>query len=163
MKRTNSRLFTPVAFWTVSLVVGCNSTRILEVERKAGDQAYQNALRYFDGSGVRQSYSEAVRYLREAATHDHVDALLLLAALQRNGTGVDRSVSDAISKLEKASALGSVAATVTLATMYDYGQDVAVDRERALVLYAKASGMGDSYAAITLAKVKAETLAEQKK
>jgi TPR repeat protein len=39
-----------------------------------GEEYFQNAERYFFGRGVPQSDTEAVRWYRQAAEQDHVDA-----------------------------------------------------------------------------------------
>jgi uncharacterized protein len=135
-------------------ITGCRSGGSNLLQSANAEASYQEALRFFDGKVVAQSYADAVRLLKTAAADNHLNAMVLLAAMYRSGTGVEKSIVESVRLLERADGLGDIAATVTLATMYDYGQDVPVDRSKAALLYEKAAVKGDRYAQLSLKKIK---------
>ena len=129
---------------------------LAEVKPKAeaGDGASQNRLGeiYAEGKQVRQDYSEAIKWYRQAAEKGITKADYNLGVLHEIGQGVDRDEAEAARWYHKAAALGLVDAEYNLAAMYGLGRGVSRDPKEALKWYERAAEQGDALSCYNLAE-----------
>jgi TPR repeat protein len=69
---------------------------------------------YFEGNGVHQDDTEAVRWFLKAAQQEHAEAQYILATMYEKGTGIEKSEKEAFQWFTKAAFQGHVRALVIL-------------------------------------------------
>ena len=102
---------------------------------EAGDAELQLALgvMYEQGKGIRQDYTEAVRWYRKAAEEQgFAVAQYNLGRMYEQGKGVRQDYAEAAGWFRKAAELGLAAAQYNLAVMYTEGRGVRQDYEEAV-------------------------------
>jgi hypothetical protein len=144
---------------------------------------------YFDGRGVAKDDSKAVAWWQRAAEQGHVEALVVLSALEKKAEEAERlkkaeaeekareaSIAEGAEHLKKAEAKeirkaaeqGNVHAQFLLGVRYEGGVGVDKDEAKAVEWYSKAAGQGDVEALAALPALKkkveeAERLKAEKK
>jgi TPR repeat protein len=78
----------------------------------AAKEHFEKALRYANGSGVKQDYAEAAKWYRLAAEANHSEAQRNLGFLYANGKGVPRDPVEAEKWLQKSSSQGNSSANL---------------------------------------------------
>ncbi len=84
-------------------------------------------MRYDEGDGVPQDYSEALRWYRLAAAQGYTDGQWHVGLMYKDGTGVPRDCAEAVKWHRMASDRGNAYAQFMLGVMYDDGNCVAKD------------------------------------
>lgn len=120
----------------------------LELMQKAADSglaeaSYHTGLSYQHGAGVAPDAELADRYLRQAASKEHLPAYLALASLHEQ-----RSPDSAHYWLSQAARKGSPEAQLRLANSYATAANGAVDHEEAYVWYSLALLGGNEQAKV---------------
>ena len=99
-----------------------------------------------DGNGVRQDYTEAAKWYREAADQGDVDAQTVLGNLYLAGNGVRQDYTEAAKWYRKAAEQGITDAQTALGHLYLVGNGVRKDYTEAAKWYGKAAIQGNSLA-----------------
>jgi type II secretory pathway predicted ATPase ExeA len=88
---------------------------------------YELAMRYAQGSGVPQNYSEAVRWFERAAEQGSASAQWKLGLAYLNGIGIVRGEAKAAQWIQRAANQGNPLAQVALSQLYLEGRGVEKD------------------------------------
>jgi TPR repeat protein/dephospho-CoA kinase len=124
--------------------------RIAEI----GDTSAQFSLgvRYANGEGVPQDYTEAVKWYRLAAAQGYASAQYELGMSYAWRRGVPHDAEVAAMWLRKAAEQGSLQAQYELGDRYHYGNGVPQDDEEAAAWFLKAAEQGNLQAQYNLAQ-----------
>ena len=116
----------------------------LRQQAESGDAISQFNLgnRYHDGSGVKQSYKEAVKWYEKAAEQGLMYAQYNLGVSYQNGQGVKQNFTKAAEYFRMAADQGYPNAMLNLGNAYFAGQGVKQDLDQATYWYTKASENG---------------------
>lgn len=115
-------------------------TLALVPSEDAGAQ-YQKGCAYRDGDGVRQDYTEAVRWFRKAAEQGHANAQHSLGFLYARVPSAP-DYAQAAHWYRKAAEQGFAEAQCDLGWCYEFGQGVPQDYAQAVHWYRKAAEQG---------------------
>jgi TPR repeat protein len=118
--------------------------RPLAAQGNLDAQAKLGAM-YLDGRGVKQDYTTAMRWLKQAATEGNVAAAESdIGRIYYNGAGagLKRDYAEAARWFQKAADQGYSDAQVGLGTLYEYGLGVPKDYIKAYMLFELASNGG---------------------
>lgn len=120
------------------------SARLLEKAAIKGDGSAQISLgdRYSNGSGVKQSYSNAVKWYRKAAEQGEKWGQYNLGLMYLNGLGVSKDHSEAFKWFRKSAEQGCVDAQYVVGALYEYGSGIKKDLEEAERWWRKAANAG---------------------
>lgn len=104
---------------------------------------------YLYGEGKKfensKNYLQAIEYYKQAAEHDHVDALTSLGYLYDMGYGVAQDYKLAVGYYQKAADLNSARAMNNLGACYADGTGVEQNYDIAMKWYKKAAELGNSF------------------
>jgi localization factor PodJL len=104
--------------------------------------AYEVALRYAEGRGVSQSFSEAARWFERAAKHGLAPAQYRLGSLFEKGYGVKKDLETARKLYLAAAGKGNARAMHNLAVLHAEGIDGKPDYQTAFHWFRKAAAYG---------------------
>ena len=108
----------------------------LDAQAKLGEM-------YLQGTGVKQDYTTAMRWLKHAATEGDVAAAESdLGLIYYNGAGVKRDYAEAARWFLKAAEQGYADAQIGLGTLYSHGLGVPKDLVKAYMWFQLASKGG---------------------
>ena len=108
----------------------------LDAQAKLGEM-------YLQGIGVKQDYTTAMRWLKQAATEGDIAlAESSLGLIYYNGAGVKRDYAEAARWFQKAAEQGYADAQIGLGTLYSYGLGVPKDPIKAYMWFQLASKGG---------------------
>ena len=94
-----------------------------QAENEEARRLYEEAMRYYDGNGVLQNYSKAVKLLKEASEKGSADANGRLAMIYYDGlAGEMKNTRLAIDYANKSGMQKSRRSTLVLADCYLYGE-----------------------------------------
>ena len=152
--------FTQV-FWGVALcllllflfTLGKNSDYRKTLERaEQGDTIAQTDLgdMYYNGKGVTQNYSEAIKWYRKAADQGYMVAQDKLGDMYRDGIGVAVDYEEAWKWYRQSVAQGYRGAQASYGVMYKNGYGVEKNYAKAIEWYSKAGEQGDFSAVNTV-------------
>ena len=115
--------------------------------RKAADLGHAYAMNnlglcYGNGTGVTQSFEQAVEWLRKAADLGDAGAMYNLGLFYARGTGVAQSFEQAVEWYRKAADLGNADAMGNLGKRYYNGTGVAQSFEQAVEWFRKTADLG---------------------
>ena len=87
---------------------------------KQGDSAAQCSLglMYYNGQGVTQDYSEALRWYRTAVEQGNADAMFHIGWMYYLGTGVSKDLTEAKRWWEKSASQGNKFASDNLRNLF---------------------------------------------
>ena len=119
-----------------------NNWRPLAIQ---GNPTAQNNLgvMYLDGKGVKQSFSEAVRWISLSAAAGSSLGQNNLGGLYRDGKGVPRDFRKAFQWFTAGAAQGNSGAQYNLGLMYELGQGTQAEPFHAFMWYALAAEQGN--------------------
>jgi len=109
-------------------------------------------MRYLNGLGVSQSYTEAARLLEFASNQGLVSAHIILANLYSKGQGVSQSDLKAAQLLERAAFDGNATGQYLLGFVYEVGRGRPQSYKRARNLYRASSDQGNTDAQCALGR-----------
>jgi hypothetical protein len=115
---------------------------LLKAERGTAEDQYNLALRYERGSGISQSYPEAVRWYRRSAMQGYPDALYKLCEMSERGEGLPQDYQEALRWCGLAAEHGHGRAMFLLGRLYHTGHGVREDLVRAHMWYNLATANG---------------------
>jgi hypothetical protein len=92
-------------------------------------------MRYAEGRGVPQDYTQAIFWLRKAAEQGNANAQAALGMMYANGQGVPQDYAQALFWYRKAAEQGESSAQNNLGVMYANGQGVPRSNVIAYALY----------------------------
>ena len=99
---------------------------------------------YMQGKGVKQDFTTAMRWLKQAAADGDVAvAECDIGRLYYNGAGVERDYARSARWFQRAADQGYAEAQIGLGTLSEYGLGVPKDYVRAYMLFQLASKAGD--------------------
>ncbi len=101
---------------------------------------------YYGRNGVKQDYSEAVKYFMFAAEHGHARAQNNLGCCYHNGEGVKKDYSKAVRYYRLAAEQGNASAQNNLGYCYYHGEGVKQDYSEAVRYYRLAAEQGNAKA-----------------
>lgn len=107
---------------------------------------FKMGLRYDLGIGVRQNYTEAVKWLRRSALQGNANAQYNLGCMYNSGLGVSKDLGEAFQWFRKAAEQGNASAQKNLGAMYGKGQGVAQNHLEAYVWSSIATMSGNKEA-----------------
>ncbi|MCD7722112.1 MAG: hypothetical protein LUI09_07790 [Prevotellaceae bacterium] len=124
----------------------------LRRDAEQGDAEAQYALgfRYYNGDGVTQSYSEAVKWFTKAAAQGEDMAQFVLGGCYVGGYGVAQDVEEGVKWWRKAAVQGNADAQYWLGLSYANGTGVPESSTEAARWYAKAAEQGQADAQLSL-------------
>ncbi len=111
-------------------------------EQGYAEAQYNLGVMYDSGRGVRQDYTEAVKWYREAAEQGDIEAQYNLGAMYYNGQGVRKDYAEAIRWFHKAAEQGNTGAQYNLGVMYANGRGVRQDLHLSKEWFGKACDGG---------------------
>ena len=125
------------------------AAKALRTSAEAGDAYAQFKLgqRYDEGTGVPQSYRQAMEWFEKAAKQGHVDAQVNLGTLYLQGEGAPQSAQMGLFWFDRAAEQGHPLAFVKLGWMYAQGRGVLQDFLQAHKWYNLAAANGYTKAA----------------
>jgi hypothetical protein len=111
---------------------------------QAGDSEaqFELAWHYTNGIDTEQSYAEAAKWLKQAATQNHPEAQYHLGLYYLYGHGVNKDLSEAARLLTAAAKQGVGEAQHRLGLMYLSGEGVTADPAQAVIWLQAAQGLG---------------------
>jgi TPR repeat protein len=127
--------------------------RAFRVRADQGDAEAQFKLGvlYYQGKGVPQNYSEALRWYQKSADQGYAKAQYNLSDLYYQGKGVQQDYSEAVRWSRKAADQGYARAQAGLASMYYEGKGVPQDYAESVRWSRKAADQGDAWGQAALA------------
>jgi TPR repeat protein len=163
--RTFFKTTLAIALGTAALALGmpAHADSLMDGARAFQHQDYRNALAnwrplaiqgnpvaqnnlgvmYLDGKGVRQSTSEAVRWISLSAAAGSSLGQNNLGGLYRDGKGVPRDFHKAFQWFSAGAAQGNSGAQYNLGLMYELGQGIQAEPFHAFMWYALAAEQGN--------------------
>ncbi|SDR99011.1 TPR repeat [Polaribacter sp. KT25b] len=106
---------------------------------------------YYGFNGVKQHYTEALKWFLKAAKNKSVDAQNYLGYMYHFGKGVPINYEEAQKWYFKAVEQGSASAQSNLGSMYQYGRGFNISYKKALIWYRKSAEQGFAIAQNNLA------------
>ena len=144
-----------ISFMFPVAAVDYEGLSLADVERFAsqGDVIAQTTLgeRYKLGSGVKQSFEQALDWYQKAGAKGYAKAQFALGHMYSTGWGVTQDNRLAVDWYSKAADQGHIVALINLGQMYSQGRGVPQDRKRGAALLSLAAQQGDGDALVMLA------------
>lgn len=110
-----------------------------QAEKGDANAQFELGVRYHEGQGVYQSYTEALRWFLMAADQAVPDAEFNVGVMFEKGRGVQPDYAEAVRWYQKAAALDYAPAEYNLGVMYDKARGVTLDYGQAMQWYRKAA------------------------
>lgn len=144
-----------ILFFAIASGVFAQTTNIvtLMLKAKSGEAEAQNALgeAYYDGKGVTENLTEAVKWFTKAAEQENAKAEYNLGDCYYYGNGVQyRDREEAVKWYTKAAEHGNADAQNDLGYCYKFGEGVDRNLKKAVEWYTKAAEQGLSMAQCNL-------------
>jgi hypothetical protein len=126
--------------------LSANDIQKLTKRAMQGDAIAQHDLGtiYYNGEGVTQDYSEAMKWLRKSADQGLADSQFFLGVMYDKGLGVPHDSTEAVEWTSRAAKQGHGGALIELGCMYALGHDVPQDFEQAYAWLSLAAYQGDN-------------------
>lgn len=127
----------------------------LTLKAKSGEAEAQNALgeAYYDGKGVTENLTEAVKWFTKAAEQENAKAEYNLGNCYYYGYGVQyKDYGEAVKWYTKAAEQGYADAQNQLGYCYEFGEGVDTNHKKAVEWYTKAANQGHARAQYYLGK-----------
>lgn len=134
-------------FFAIASGVFAQTTNIvtLMLKAKSGEAETQNALgeAYYDGKGVTENLTEAVKWFTKAAEQENAKAEYNLGNCYYYGYGVQyKDYGEAVKWYTKAAEQGYADAQNQLGYCYEFGEGVDTNHKKAVEWYTKAAEQG---------------------
>jgi len=117
-------------------------TALQEVGADQADEARKTGLNYYNGTGVKQDYQEAMNWFIKSANQGNSIAQYNIGLMYFNGDGVTKNYEEALKWYRKAAERGDADAQYSLGQMYYNGNGVTQSYSQALKWYRKAADKG---------------------
>lgn len=135
-----------ILFFAIASGVSAQTTNIvtLTLKAKSGEAEAQNALgeAYYDGKGVTENLTEAVKWYKKAAFQENAKAQNNLGICYYYGNGVEEDRKEALKWYTRAAEQGNADAQNSLGYSYEYGEGVDKNLKEAVKWYTKAAEQG---------------------
>lgn len=136
-----------ILFFAIASGVFAQTTNIvtLMLKAKSGEAEEQNALgeAYYDGKGVTENLTEAVKWFTKAAEQENAKAEYNLGNCYYYGYGVQyKDYGEAVKWYTKAAEQGCAEAQNSLGYCYEFGEGVDKNLKEAVKWYTKAAEQG---------------------
>lgn len=136
-----------ILFFAIASGVFAQTTNIvtLMLKAKSGEAEEQNALgeAYYDGKGVTENLTEAVKWFTKAAEQENAKAEYNLGNCYYYGYGVQyKDYGEAVKWYTKAAEQGYADAQNQLGYCYEFGEGVDTNHKKAVEWYTKAAEQG---------------------
>lgn len=129
-----------------ALMAGCYSVKSIQLAAERGDAEAQNRLgnAYFDGRGVHQDFTEAVKYFRMAAEQGLAEAQYNLGYAYVKGNGVPQNYAEALKWVRLAAEQGNTDAQYNLGYACEKGLGLQPNVLEAYQWFNLAAAKGDT-------------------
>ncbi|SZD73550.1 Predicted membrane protein [Candidatus Ornithobacterium hominis] len=117
---------------------------------------FEKAMAYYQGKGLKQSYTEAVFYLKKAVEEGNEEAKNLLASCYYEGKGVEQSYTDAFNLWKEIAEAGNTDAMYNVGLCYYQGNGVEQNKEKAMEYLRTACEQRNDNACNLLNRIKME-------
>ena len=117
---------------------------LLAAQNGNPETQYELGEMLYFGQGIKQDYTEAIKWYRKSAEQGNSDAQYSLGFMYERGHGVEEDYEEAIKWYRLAAEQGSADAQYELGFMYEYGQGVEEDYEEAIKWYRLAAEQGNA-------------------
>lgn len=145
-----------ILFFAIASGVSAQTTNIvtLTLKAKSGEAEAQNALgeAYYDGKGVTENLTEAVKWYKKAAFQENAKAQNNLGICYYYGNGVEEDRKEALKWYTRAAEQGLPLAQCNLGICYEYGNGVEKNLEETIKWYTKAANQEYAKAQYLLGK-----------
>lgn len=135
-----------ILFFAIASGVFAQTANIvtLTLKAKSGEAEAQNALgeAYYDGKGVTENLTEAVKWYKKAAFQENAKAQNNLGICYYYGNGVEEDRKEALKWYTRAAEQGNADAQNSLGYSYEYGEGVDKNLKEAVKWYTKAAEQG---------------------
>jgi hypothetical protein len=123
-----------------------------EAERGDQDAQYRLGNCYYEGTGVPEDKTEAVKWYHKAAEQGHAEAQYWLGHCYSSGTGVPEDKTEAVKWYHKAAEQGNAQAQLSLGEYYFNGVEncINIDETEAVKWFRKAAEQGNANAQFNL-------------
>jgi TPR repeat protein len=101
---------------------------------------------YYEGIGVNQSFTEAVKWYRKAAEMGNADAQCELGDCYSDGHGIEKNDHEAACWYFKSARQGNATAQLRIGFCYYFGKGVTQNYKEAVKWYCKSAEQGNSFA-----------------
>jgi len=119
------------------------STFLADAKKGDNNAQYEVGLRYLEGNdGYEHSISQGIKWLKEAAKNNNMDASAKLGMLYYHGKEVDKDYQSAAKWLSKAAESGDAESQYIIGSMYKEGLGVEKNTATAVKWYRKAANQG---------------------
>ena len=119
------------------------TTFLADAKKGDNNAQYEVGLRYLEGNdGYEHNVSQAIKWLKEAATNNNIDASAKLGMLYYRGKDVDKDYQNAAKWLSKAAESGDAESQYLMGSMYKEGLGVEKNTATAVKWYRKAANQG---------------------
>lgn len=143
-----------ILFFAIASGVFAQTANIvtLTLKAKSGEAEAQNALgeAYYDGKGVTENLTEAVKWYKKAAFQENAKAQNNLGICYYYGNGVEEDRKEALKWYTRAAEQGNADAQNSLGYSYEYGEGVDKNLKEAVKWYTKAAEQGQPLAQCNL-------------
>ena len=112
---------------------------------------YQAALMHLSGDGLPENIDKAETYLRNAAKHDYLPAVISLAELYTRGKGIEPDLREAANWYERAAELGDVESQFIIGRLFATGAGVPTNLRESAKWFLRAAEQGHATAAHNIA------------
>jgi len=123
----------------------------IQIEAISPQELFDIGIAYSTGSGVEQSDTEAIKWIRSAAERGHSYAQFNLGEAFSNGTGIVQDFQRSVQWLTMAAKSGVTDAQVSLGLKYDSGLGVVQDKKEAVRWFRLAAQQGNPHGQNNLA------------
>ncbi|MCL2812846.1 MAG: TIR domain-containing protein [Clostridia bacterium] len=126
--------------------------RLLREKARAGDPEFKYGIGYcyYRGIGIKESYIEALKWIKPAAEQGHVDAQFHLGYMLSLGEGISSDKEEAAKWYQLSANQGHAVAQNNLARCYRDGEGVTQSYDKAIHLLNLSSGQGYWRASLNL-------------
>ncbi|KAF9100493.1 hypothetical protein BGX27_000365 [Mortierella sp. AM989] len=121
-----------------------------EDEVRDMNENYERGRAFYDGKGVLQDYSKAMKCFLRAAIQGHIISQCYLGYMYEKGKSIQQNYPKAIEWYEKAASQGNIAAQHNLGAIYNNGDGVTQDYFKAIAWYQMAAIQGHATAQFQL-------------
>lgn len=144
MNIVNSLILTAYLLFS-GLVTADTASLIQQAQQGDANAQVNTGTLYYQGLGVTQSYTEAVKWFELAANQGNAQGQFNLGNMYSQGQGVPQDYSAAVKWFQLAADQGIAEAQRNLGIMYQYGLSVPQDYEQAFKWFQLAASQGNAF------------------
>lgn len=116
------------------------------------EQKLINGSIYYEGIGVEENKTEAVKLWHKSAEYGNVEAKRVLGTVYAMGKGVEKNLAEAVKWWQQAAEQGNIEGQNALGDAYYHGKGVAKNESAGIEWWRKSAEQGNIYAQYKLAR-----------